>query len=51
MTNPALEAHVEKTVGYETYEAKWLSLPWYSKLFYKIRGWEPGGRKGAPPLR
>ena len=38
-------------IGPEFYARKWRSLPWYSKLYWTMKGYAPGGRKGAPPIQ
>ena len=49
-TNPLLEAAVD-VIGRDYYEAKWNSMSWVARMWYTLRGMNPGGRKGAPPLR
>jgi hypothetical protein len=41
---------VEGMFGKGYYAARWKSMFWPQKLWYTIRGYNPGGRKGAPPL-
>ena len=48
--NPLLQAAVDM-FGEDYYEQKWNSLSWLSKKWYTFRGYNPGGRKGAPPLK
>ena len=50
MSNPILEGMVY-TVGYDTYEATWKGLSRFTRFQMTLRGWAPGGRKGAPALR
>lgn len=47
--DPMKELLVE-TVGRDLYRAKWESLSPAQRLWWTIRGENPGGRKGAPPL-
>lgn len=49
MNRTPLELLVD-AVGHDAYARRWHSLPWYSRLWWTIRGFHPGGRKGAPPL-
>jgi hypothetical protein len=49
-TDPMLDLAVD-FYGRDYYEARWRSLSWLSKMWYTFRGQNPGGRKGAPPLR
>lgn len=49
-TNPVLDAYVE-AVGRDYYEERWNSLSPISKFWYTLRGKNPGGRGGAPPIR
>jgi len=37
--------------GWDFYAAQWEVQPWIKKKWYTLRGLNPGGRKGAPPLR
>lgn len=49
MSNPLLETVVD-TIGRDYYAFVWKNKPWYSKVWWTLRGWAPGGRKGAPAL-
>lgn len=47
----AEQKRIAEAVFGEGYYAKtWRSLPWYTRLYWTIRGYNPGGRKGAPAL-
>lgn len=50
MSNPILEDAVE-LIGRDRYALAWNSKPWYSRAWWTLRGWAPGGRKGAPAIR
>lgn len=50
MSNPILEVAVD-LIGRDSYEQTWKGLPWYSRIWWTLRGWAPGGRKGAPAIR
>lgn len=49
-TDPMLNMAVD-FYGRDYYEAKWRSMSWFSRLWYTLKGQNPGGRRGAPPLR
>jgi len=48
--NPLMLEAIELVGGKEYYDEKWNSMSWFAKMWYTLRGQNPGGRKGAPPL-
>lgn len=40
--------HIEELLGRGAYRVAWESRSWIVQLWYELRGWNPGGRKGAP---
>lgn len=49
VVNPLYQLQVD-VLGHDYYRQVWESKSWLARKWWTIRGYNPGGRKGAPPL-